>query len=288
MKKRERNLMKTTVVIVCIFGLLPLFPPLGLAADEGEVYAVHRAWKTAVEQADIAQVDAIWAQTDDALLLTLLGDKIQGWQKVRQEIQKAWDLVGKTKIIVSNRVITVSGDSASATMDYRWSPIPDLPLKATERYRKVDGAWKMHAQDGTGGLAPLRPNAEIRLRQQVQQTQAALLGNHPAVLKTQIAPDFTYIALNGTVYRQWEADRIESDLKKIHDLCLKVVYLTDDRATAHYLLTLVNADERDIQWVYDNNWKLTHINCAPQAPQTIQPNSKLSMTWARIKAERRW
>ena len=31
-------------------------------------------------------------------------------------------------------------------MDYRWSPIPDRPLKGTERYRKVDGIWKMHTQ----------------------------------------------------------------------------------------------------------------------------------------------
>jgi len=275
--------MKTSVICFCLGFLLST----AQASDVQEVYDAHIAWKTASEQASLPAVDAIWTHAPDAMLITLFGVQIKGWLEVRQEIKRAFDLVGKTTITVSNLVITVSGEAASATSDYRWSPIPDLPLKATERYRLEGGRWKMHAQDATGGLEPLRPDDETCLRQKVQQTQAALLGKDLNALMGLIADAFTYIALDGTVHRTFEKAAIGKDVENIRELRLKVIYLTDTAATAHYSLTPVNFDDREIELVYNNDWQLTQVNFKPEAESfAVEPSGKRSTTWGHVKEEK--
>ncbi len=253
------------------------------SADVGAIYNAHIAWKTAFEGVDIAAVETIWSHTADTTLITLDGKQKNGWKEIQATLFLSFQLTGETNISESNLLITLSGNTASATSDYRWSPLPDVPLSATELYRKEDGVWKMIAQDGTGGLEPLRRDDETQLREQVQQTHDALVGADLDALLGLIADDFTYIALNGTVHREFEKAIIGSDLGKIRNLRLKVIYLTDDSATAIDTLTLAD-DERDIQLVYNTDWKLKTINFAPSS-LAVGPNRKIATRWARIKTQ---
>lgn len=253
------------------------------SADVGAIYDAHIAWKTAFEGVDIAAVETIWSHAADTTLITLDGKQKNGWKEIQATLFLSFQLTGETNISESNLLITLSGNTASATSDYRWSPLPNVPLSATELYRKENGVWKMIAQDGTGGLEPLRRDDETHLREQVQQTHDALVGADLDALLGLIADDFTYIALNGTVHRQFEKAVIGKDVEQIRDLHLVVIYLTDDAATAHYTLTHVNSDKREIQLVYNVNFQLTQINFAPKS-LAVKPNDKHPTLWARIKA----
>jgi ketosteroid isomerase-like protein len=273
--------MKIASMLSSLIFLLPLTTS---ASDAQDVNALHNAWINAFEGADIAAVDALWTHTPDATLITLLGVKIKGWQQVRGEIKTTFDLTGKTTITGENLVITISGDTASATMDYRWSPQPNLNRKATEYYRKLSDVWKMEAQDGIGSLPPLRPNDEDRLRQIVNHTQTALMDQNIDAIEAEISPDFTYVAINGTVYRELNRDAIGKDVAQIQDLHLQVIYLTNNIATAHYTLTAANLDDREIRLAYNDNWELKSINFSPKDSLAVDSIGKTATQWARIKA----
>jgi len=269
------------VMCYLVFSLF-LTSLMTLASDEQAVYDAHIAWISAFEQADIAAIDAIWTQAPDVILVTIFGEEIKGWQKVQKQIKTSFVLTGRTTIIGENLVITVSDNKASATMDYRWSPFPNIPLKATELYRKENGGWKMIAQDGTGGLEPLRRNAENRVRERVQQTKDALVRKDFDALQEQIADDdFTFVNLNGTVHPEFDKAIIGKDLEKIREFSLEVIFLTDDTATAHLTLTLIGNNEQKAQFVI-KNFQLTKLDFAPK-PLAVQPKGKLIPTWARIK-----
>ena len=263
--------MKPQLLITLLF-LMACFNVA--SADVGAIYNAHIAWKTAFEGVDIAAVETIWSHATDTTLITLDGKQKNGWKEIQATLFLSFQLTGETNISESNFLITLSGNTASATSDYRWSPLPNVPLKATELYRKEEGVWKMIAQDGTGGLEPLRKNAFPRLREQEKQTHAALVGKDLDALLGLIADDFTYIALNGTVHREFEKAIIGSDLGKIR---------TDDSATAIDTLTLAD-DERDIQLVYNTDWKLKTINFAPSS-LAVGPKRKIATCWARIKTQ---
>ena len=260
------------------------------SADVGAVYDAHIDWKTAFEDADIAEVEKIWSHAEDTILITLGGKKKNGFKEIQAALFLSFQLTGETEIDESNLLITLSplregrlGDKASATSDYRWSPLPNVPLKATELYRKENGGWKMIAQDGTGGLDPLRRNAEARIKEQVQQALDALAGADIDKLAALTADhNFTYVALDGTPHQKLDEAVIGADLEKIQKVHLDVVYLIDDVATAHLTLTLIGNNEQKAQFVI-KNFQLTKLDFAPK-PLTVQPKGKLITTWARIKA----
>jgi ketosteroid isomerase-like protein len=110
--------------IICSIGFVLWAVPTGQAADPQAVFKNHLAWKTAAETTDILAVDAILSHKPDVIVISVFGRKTTGWQKVRKVIKRNFDLVGQTKLTVSNLVITVSRDRASATMDYRWRTCP--------------------------------------------------------------------------------------------------------------------------------------------------------------------
>ena len=208
--------MKTQLNLLGLVGILLLFSSTVLAVDTQYVFDLHNAWINAFEQADLPAVDAIWIHTPDATLITVLSVKIKGWQRIRGKIKASFDLTGKTTITGANLVITVSGDTASATMDYRWSPQANLPLKATELYRKENGGWKMIAQDGAGGLEPLRKDDETRLRPLVQKIFGAIaLADIDKLLPLVAGNDKTYVALDGTVHQKLDEAVTGADLEKI-------------------------------------------------------------------------
>ncbi len=276
--------MKTQLNLLGLVGILLLFSSTVLAVDTQDVFALHNAWINAFEQADLPAVDAIWIHTPDATLITVLSVKIKGWQRIRGKIKASFDLTGKTTITGANLVITVSGDTASATMDYRWSPQANLPLKATEYYLKENSVWKMIAQDGTGGLDPLRKNAEAPIKEQVQQALHALAGADIEKLAALTADhDFTYVALDGTVHQKLDEAVIGADLEKIQKVLLEVIHLIDDVATAHLTLTLTENNERNVQFVI-KDFQLTKLDFAPKS-LAIQPKGKLTTIWARIKTQ---
>ena len=262
------------------------------SADVGVVYDAHIAWKTAFEKADIAAVSEIWSHAADTTLITLGGKKKNGFKEIQAELFLSFQLTGETEIDESNLLITLSplregrlGDKASATSDYRWSPLPNVPLKTTELYRKENGGWKMIAQDGTGKvLPPLRPDDEIRVREQVQQANDALAGADIDKLAALTADnDFTYVALNGTVHQKLDEVVIGADLEKIRKVLLEVIYLIDDVATAHLTLTLTGNNERNVQFAI-KDFQLTKLNFAPKS-LVVRPKGKLTTIWARIKTQ---
>ena len=254
------------------------------ASDPQAVYATHLAWKAAAEEVDFQAAELIWSHAPDATLVTLFGAQTKGWQQVSFALRKNFDLVGKSQLTISSLVITVKGNTASATMDYRWSILPDpqLRLKATEYYRLEEGRWKMYANDGTGKLNPLLPDDETRLRDLIEQTHDALTGADINQLLALTADEnFTYISLNGTAHAEFEEALIGADLEKIGEVHIEVVYLTGAIATVHFTITLVSNNERKIIVVYDN-FRLTTINFAPK-PLGVEPRGRLTMMWAQIK-----
>lgn len=254
------------------------------SADLQAVYDTHIAWKTAFEKADIASVNKIWSHAGDTTLITVGGEKKNGWDKIQATFALSFQLIGKTAIDESNLVITCSGDKASVTSDYRWSPSPLVPLSAVERYRKENGGWKMIAQDGTGKvLSPLRPDDEIRIHKQVMKILGAIALADVDKLKPLVAGNNTYVSLDGTLHQNPDEAVIGADLAKIQKADLDVVYLIDDVATAYLALTLTGNNERKVQFVI-NNFQLTKLDFAPKS-LAVGPKRKLTTIWSRIKIQ---
>jgi len=272
----------THALIAFLCFLAPTFVPSN--QEFQAVYNTHIAWKTAFEKADIAAVSEIWSHAADTTLITLGGKKKNGFREIQAALFLSFQLTGETQIDESNLLITLSGDKALATSDYRWSPLPNVPLKATELYRKENGGWKMIAQDGAGGLEPLRKDDETRLRPLVQKIFGAIaLADIDKLLPLVAGNDFTYVALDGTVHQKLDEAVIGADLEKIQKVLLEVIHLIDDVATAHLTLTLTENNERNVQFVI-KDFQLTKLDFAPKS-LAIQPKGKLTTIWARIKTQ---
>jgi ketosteroid isomerase-like protein len=272
--------------ILCSIGFFLWATLTAQADDHRSVFKNHLAWKTAAETTDILAVDAILSHKPDVIVISVFGRKTTGWPKVRKVIKRNFDLVGQTQLTVSNLVITVSRDRASATMDYRWSALPKFQFKGTEYHRLEDGRWKIYALDSTGKLPPLKADLEVQIRPLVQKIQRAISGNDIDKLQPLVTNNgFTYVAFDGKVHHGFSKAIISPDLAIIQKVHLDVVYLQNEVATAHLTVTLDENNEHSALFVI-KNLQLTNIDFAPK-PLSIDPKRKRGPTvWGRIKAER--
>ncbi|MBI1924980.1 nuclear transport factor 2 family protein [Candidatus Poribacteria bacterium] len=250
------------------------------------VYQLHNAWKSAFEQADIDGVSRIWAHTDDVKLINLFDDTRLGWDDIHAELFLLFQRVGPTQVTTANLLICVIDDRASATSDYRWSPIPKIPLVATERYQKRDRKWKMVGHDATGGtLPPLRPAVEPHIRNHLSVIDEALLTKNADVLAKIIADGFRFTEKNGTPHDQFDPDLINGDLAEIDHSQLEVVFLNDEVAWVYYLVQMNNPKLRRIRLdLIPPQWQIQHINFQnDENPLPVFSRMNMATTWAAIK-----
>lgn len=175
-------------------------------------------------------------------------------------------------------------------MKYLWSVLPGVRLDLLERYRNVDGKWKIYASDSQGELVPLRPEDEKKIKQLASSVQGRLLAKDIAAIADLTADDFTYIDKNGAQTKGWGAsvEALGADVEALADLQLQSIALIGHQACAWYTLTPIDDQTLTVQltFVGPNEWKLAQINFAPKDLLAVQPNSKLTTLWAKLKTER--
>jgi hypothetical protein len=255
-------------------------------SDFQAVYQLHNAWKAAFERADIDGISNIWAHTDDVKLINLFDDTRIGWDDVHAELFLLFPRVGPTQVTTANLLICVIDDLASATVDYRWSPIPKIPLAATERYQKIDSKWKMVGQDATGGtLPPLRPAIEPPIRNHLSVIDEALLTKNADGLAQIIADGFRFTEKNGTQHDQFDPDLINGDLAEIDTFQLEVVFLNDEVAWIYYLVQMNNPKLRRIRLdLIPPLWQIQRIHfLLDENPLPVFSRMKVATTWAALK-----
>lgn len=276
------NLPRSIGVLILILWLnsLALANPEDLTA----VYQIHNSWKLAVEQADIARVSRIWAHSDQIKLINLFDETRLGWDQVHAELFQLFQWVGQTQITTENLLITLAGDRASATSDYWWSPIPKIPLFATELYQKIDGIWKMVGHDATGTtLVPLRPVFEAQIRHHLALINQTVLLKNADLLAERIAFPFFFTQKNGKSHDHFVPDKINSDLASMGKSQLEVVFLTDEAAFLYYRID--DPQQRRLRFdLIPPDWQIQRITFkATENPLPVFPRMKLALTWATLK-----
>lgn len=181
------------VLCVCDFVLVLIAPCLATSNREIQaIQAVHEAWEIAFERADINAVEKVWAHDGEVFIVTPLGTRHNGWASVKGALKNLSALLDQTTINVKDPFLTIGGDEASMTMTYQWSPARDRVFPLTERYRHVNGDWKIYLSDSQGQTLPLRPEDEKAIKRLTSQVRNGLLAKDTAAIAEVVADDFTH------------------------------------------------------------------------------------------------
>ena len=282
--------MKLRALLVCYFAAVLTTPCLATSADEIQsVQAVHDAWESSFERTDIDAIEKLWMHDADVLIVTPLGTRHLGWAEAKGALKNLFALLGQTTIDVFDSFMTIDGNEASMTMTYKWSPAKDRTFPLTERYRKINGDWKIYISDSKGQVLSLRPDDEHAIRLLAAKVQGRLLDKDIAVIADLVAEDFIYVDVGGTTYQGWQqsANPLSEDLKRITDLHFQSIALIEDSACARGSLTLIDGETPNFQFTFVGlNWKVAEINFNTQAKSlAVQPKAKGKITyvWAKLK-----
>lgn len=279
---------------VIFFGFIVMVMADSIRANPNRdiqaLQAIRAAGELAFERNDIKTIEQLWLDDDDVLMTTPLGTRYKGFPKIKAALMNLFALLGQTTIETEDLFFTVVGEEASITMKYLWSVLPGVRLDLLERYRNVDGKWKIYASDSQGELVPLRPEDEKKIKQLASSVQGRILAKDIAQIADLTADDFTYIDKNGAQTKGWQesANVLSADVETLKDLQLQSIALIGNQACAWYTLTPIDDQTLTVQltFVGPNEWKLAHIRFAPQDALAVAPNRRLTITWAKLKTER--
>ena len=137
--------------------------------------AIRDTGELAFEHNDINTIEKLWVRDGDALMTTPLGTQHQGFAEIKRALLALFAFIGQTTIETSDLFFTLLGDEASITMKYTWNVVPRTLFDLTERYRKVDGHWKIYISDSQGRTLSLRPEDEKAIKQLASRVQASIL-----------------------------------------------------------------------------------------------------------------
>ena len=280
--------------VVCYLSTVLTAPLMATPSREMQaVQAIHETWEFAFENADLDAIEKLWAHDGDVWLVTPLGTIHNGWAEVKGALKNLFGLLGQTMLDISDPFITIDGDDASMTMRYNWSPAGGRIFRLTERYRKVEGFWKLQVSDAQGNLLPLRPDDEKAIKLLADPVKEALLAKDIGAIEAVVAADFTYTDFNGTQHEGWQASAplIAADLEGLAELQLESMALVGNQACGRYTLTPIDGTHRSVQFSFTHltGWKLAAINLNPDAESlaVVQPNNTYTTTWGRIKTNRK-
>ncbi len=277
------------VLCVCDFVLVLIAPCVAISNREIQaVQAVHEAWEIAFERADIDAVENVWAHDGDVFIVTPLGTRHNGWAFVKGALKNLFALLGQTTINVSNPFLTIDGNEASMTMTYQWSLARERVFPLTERYRQVEGHWKISISDSQGQTLPLRPEDEKAIKRLTSQVQKGLIAKDTVMIADVVADDFTYTDLNGNPHEGWIASTpiLVADLQRLAALQLQSIALIGAQACAFVSLTLTDGKTRNVQFIFAGpDWKLAalHLHLDRETLAVVQPKGKGTTTWGKLR-----
>lgn len=257
--------------------------------------AIRDAGELAFERKDINTIETLWVRDGDALMTTPLGTRHQGFAEIKRALLNLFALLGQTTIDTRDLFFTLNGDHASITMKYTWNVVPGTLFDLTERYRKVDGEWKIYISDSQDHTLPLHPDDEKAMVQLAKQVQGGLLDKDIPAIAGRVADDFTYVATDGTTYQGWpsSANALAADVELIAAPQLESISLRENQACGRYTMKLSPEPAKDgktrkIQFTFVGpNWKLALIHFNPEAESfAVEPSGKRSTTWGQVKEEK--
>lgn len=249
--------------------------------------AIRDAGELAFERNDINTIETLWVRDGDALMTTPLGTQHQGFAEIKRALLALFALLGQTTIEASDLFFTLLDDEASITMKYTWNVVPGTLFDVTERYRKVDGHWKIYRSDSQGNTLPLRPDDEKAIKQLALRVQASILAKDIKAIAFVVADDFTYTDIDGIPHPGWQksVETLRADFHPFVDLQLQSIVLIANTACGRYTLTHADGNTRPVQFTFAGpQWRLAAIHLKPQVdPFAVMPNGKRFMTWGRLK-----
>ena len=182
-----------------LFGLLLvfLFAPLSsFAVPEYlfQLWQAHEQWQTAFENADIKAAEFVWSHEEDVIGIDPLGLKAVGWRQVRKNLSWGFALLGPSKMVTWDMVVSVMGDRGSVTGKYILEgALLNQTFKATELYRKENGQWKLYYDDAKGFLPPLFEDDEEAVKRLVAKVTHSFLSFDLPTLEELFAPSHRYL-----------------------------------------------------------------------------------------------
>ncbi|MCH8295178.1 nuclear transport factor 2 family protein [Candidatus Poribacteria bacterium] len=255
--------------------------------DINALQAVRDAGEEAFERKDINTIEKLWVRDGDALMTTVLGTQHKGFAETKQALLNLFALPVQMTIETSDLFFTLLGDHASITMKYSWNVVPGKIFNLTERYRKINGDWKIYISDSQRLILPLRPEDEKAIRSLASKIQRELRAKDTASIADMATDDFIYTDWDGTRHVGWQnsVEVLGTDLDQWANLQLHKTVLIENQACVQYILTLTNGKTRNVQLTFIGpNWKLKEINLKPETKSlAVEPNRKTATLWARIK-----
>ena len=118
--------------------------------EKSKIEIVLEKYVIANETQDMDLVHRVWAPQDDIVVFGTAGDeKLIGWEKISETLQKQFNLFEDTYISVSDQIITVNETGNTAWFSevinynfiYKGKPLSYEGVRFTGVLSKIEGEW---------------------------------------------------------------------------------------------------------------------------------------------------
>lgn len=117
---------------------------------DADVLAVNRAFYDAHEQRDLAAMQAVWEQSDQAVCIHPGWPILRGWEAIRDSWERIFEGPGRNQFIVTNDVVRVDGRHAWVTLDENLvQGAATGTIAATNLFVLTDDGWKLTLHHGS-------------------------------------------------------------------------------------------------------------------------------------------
>jgi len=189
-----RRVIRCLFLFVFIVELMFILNCFAVPKYLFQLWQAHEQWQTAFENADIKAAESVWSHEADVIGIDPLGLKAVGWKKVRKNLSWGFALLGPSKMVTWDVVVSLAGDKGSVTGKYILEgAFLNQPQKATELYRKENGQWRLYYDDGKGLKPPLFPEDEATIKRLVAEVTHSFLAFDLPTLENLFAPSHRYL-----------------------------------------------------------------------------------------------